>query len=122
MTERRAPGEGTSRTHASGLKEVRYLVPARLRHKTGGKRLISFYGRTKAIAVRKKERFREDLEAGYSVEARNTTIAEYLTGWLTSGGLQRRVAVATLEDYTRHATNHLIPRPRTGSAAPCSRS
>ena len=109
MGEKRAAGEGTIRTHKSGLKEIRYLVPKKLRHKTGGKSHVSFYGRTKAAARAKKERFREDLEAGYSLDARRTTVGEYLEGWLASGALARRVSVRTLEDYAYYAERHLIP-------------
>lgn len=112
--ERRTAGEGTVRTHASGLKEVRFLIPKHLRHKTGGKTHKSFYGKTKAEANRKKEAFRADLLAGFSEEARATTVADYLKRWLSGGALARRVSVRTLEDYTYYATKHLIPASPNG--------
>lgn len=115
--ERRTSGQGTERTHSSGLKEVRVLVPKHLRHKTNGKSHVSFYGRTKKIARERAESFEEDLRAGYSAEARTTTVAEYLGRWLSSGPLKRRVSVRTLEDYRYHAENHLMPPAPDGIGA-----
>ncbi len=106
--KRRVKGEGTVRDHASGLKEVRLYIPPRLRHKTNGKSHKSFYAKTAKEAIAKREKFREDLESGYSTESRNLTIAEYLERWL-SGPLKRRISVRTLEDYRASAEKHLIP-------------
>lgn len=105
---RRQKGEGSVKTHKSGLKEVRLYVPPRLRHKTNGKASVSFYGRNGAEAMRKRDKFLEDIQSGYSSESRNVSVADYLRRWL-SGPLKRRVAVRTLEDYRNAAEKHLIP-------------
>ncbi len=117
---RREKGEGHVRTHASGLKEVRAYIPPKLRHKTNGKASVSFYGRTPRAAMEKRDGFLEDLRSGYSAEARELTIAEYLERWL-SGPLKRRVSVRTLEDYRASAEKHLMPPAPDGiGAAPLS--
>jgi integrase len=109
MTERkRARGEGTVRDHKGGLKEARLYIPKELRHKTGGKARISFYGPTEAAALRKKREFERDLEKGFSLESRKLTVGEYLRRWL-DGPLKRRVSARTLQDYRYHAEKHLMP-------------
>lgn len=117
---KREKGEGHVRTHASGLKEVRAYIPPKLRHKTGGKPSVSFYGRTPKAAMEKRDAFLEDLRSGYSQEARELTVAEYLERWLC-GPLKRRVSVRTLEDYRASAEKHLMPPAPDGiGAAPLS--
>lgn len=114
MAERkRARGEGTVRDHKGGLKEARLYVPKELRHKTGGKARISFYGPTEAAALRKKKEFERDLEQGFSLESRNLTVGEYLRRWL-DGPLKRRVSARTLQDYRYHAEKHLMPPDAIG--------
>lgn len=105
---RRQKGEGSVKTHKSGLKEVRLYVPPRLRHKTGGQASKSFYGKSGAEAMRKRDKFLEDIQSGYSAESRELSVADYLERWL-SGPLKRRVSVRTLEDYRSVAEKHLMP-------------
>lgn len=105
---KRTRGEGTVRDHKGGLKEARLYVPKELRHKTGGKARVSFYGPTEAAALKKKREFERDLEKGFSLESRKLTVGEYLKRWL-DGPLKRRVSARTLQDYRYHAEKHLIP-------------
>ena len=117
MAERkRARGEGTVRDHKGGLKEARLYVPKELRHKTGGKARISFYGPTEAAALRKKREFERDLEKGFSLESRKLTVGEYLRRWL-DGPLKRRVSARTLQDYRYHAEKHLMPSATSSSTS-----
>ncbi len=105
----RSSGEGTVRTHKSGLKEVRLLVPEELRAALGGRRNISFYGRTEAEAfARREEGRRELLEGAYAFDARKLTVGEYLNRWV-EGPLKTTVARKTHDDYSWIVRKYLVP-------------
>ncbi|MDX5895138.1 tyrosine-type recombinase/integrase [Rubrobacter radiotolerans] len=105
---KRTRGEGTIRSHKGGLVEARLYIPKELRHKTGGRERVSFYGRNESEALKKKKLFEKDLEKGYSLESRRLTVAAYMKRWL-DGPLKRRVSARTLQDYRYHAEKYLIP-------------
>jgi len=50
----RSSGEGHVRKHSSGSYEARLYVPVKQRHLYGGKREISFWGKTEGLALSKR--------------------------------------------------------------------
>ena len=58
----RKAGEGHVRKHNRGGYEARLYVPAKLRHLYGGKRELSFYGKTAEVAMEKRTIGQRDLD------------------------------------------------------------
>ena len=101
---RRARGEGTVRERSDGLWEAREppeVVPF-------GEKPRSFYGKSKAEAVRRLREAMRDREQGYSADIDHLTIGQYLEEWI-EGPLRDSVSDKTRDDYTWLCRKHVIP-------------
>ena len=97
--KKRPSGDGLVRRHASGLWEARISIP-------GGKPK-SFYGKSQAEALTKRDAFRVQMLSGIDLDADKLTLAEYLYQWLTS--VQPSVASSTYRRYEQAVRCHLTP-------------
>ena len=73
-----------------------------------GGRPRSFYGKSKAEAVRKLREAMRDREQGISADVDRLTIGQYLKGWI-EGPLRESVADLLRDDYAWICRKHLIP-------------
>src|ERR671916_2883929 len=90
VDRRRAKGEGTVRERSDGLWEAREppeVVPF-------GEKPRSFYGKSKAEAVRRLREAMRDREQGYSADIDRLTIGRYLEDWV-EGPLRESVSEKT---------------------------
>jgi len=110
---KRNDGEGHVRKHKRGGFEARLYVPAKLRHLYGGKREISFYGKTAEIALAKRAIGQRDLDERKGT-AGAQTFGAYLERWLDALYALGLVAERTLQDYRYWARGHLIPDDKLG--------
>src|SRR3712207_4784279 len=101
MARKQAKGEGTIRKRPDGLWEARLSVPGRRAPK-------SFYGKTQAEALRKREEARAQLNRGIDLSAERLTLGEYMERWL-GGSLKQSVWARTYEDYAWLTRKHIIP-------------
>ena len=97
---KRASGEGTIRKRADGLWEVRLSIT--------GRSPKSFYGKTQAEALRKRDEAKGRLADGFDFDADRLTLGEYMERWL-EGPLKRSVATSTYEGYAYRARKYIIP-------------
>src|SRR5215208_7331366 len=100
--KKRAVGEGTVRKHASGSWEARLTIPGQ---KSPPK---SFYGKTQAEALKKREEAKKALFNGIDFDAGTQTLAEYLQSWLDDT-VRVSLSRPTYEGYERMARNHITP-------------
>jgi integrase len=100
MARKRAKGEGTIRRRTDGLWEARLSVPGRRTPK-------SFYGKTQAEALRKREEAKA-VDRGIDFDAGRLTLGEYMERWL-SGPLKQSVWARTYEDYAWLTRKHITP-------------
>lgn len=98
---KRGNGEGTIRKRPDGLWEARLSVPGQRAPK-------SFYGKTQAEALRKREGARAQLNGGILLNADRLTLGEYMERWL-GGPLKQSVWVRTYEDYAWLTRKHIVP-------------
>ena len=98
--KKRASGEGTIRKRSDGLWEARQAVPGRCPK--------SFYGKTQAEALRKREEAKSNLGSGLHFDVYRLTLGAYMERWL-EGPLKRSVATSTYEDYVYRARKYIIP-------------
>ena len=101
---RRARGEGTVRERSDGLWEAREppeVVPF-------GEKPRSFYGKSKAEAVRRLREAMRDREQGYSADIDHLTIGQYLEESI-EGPLRDSVSDKTRDDYAWLCRKHVIP-------------
>ena len=101
---RRARGEGTVRERSDGLWETPEppeVVPF-------GEKPRSFYGKSKAEAVRRLREAMRDREQGYSADIDHLTIGQYLEEWI-EGPLRDSVSDKTRDDYAWLCRKHVIP-------------
>ncbi|MBA2535154.1 MAG: hypothetical protein H0V21_09090 [Rubrobacter sp.] len=110
---RRNDGEGHVRKHKNGGYEARLYVPAKLRHLYGGKRELSFYGRSAEVAIAKRVIGQRDLDERKGTSA-GQTFGVYLSRWLDTLEALGAVAERTLQDYRYWARGHLIPDDKLG--------
>ena len=101
MARKRAKGEGTIRKRTDGLWEARLSVPGRRTPK-------SFYGKTQAEALRKREEAKAQVDRGIDFDAGRLTLGEYMERWL-SGPLKQSVWARTYEDYAWLTRKHITP-------------
>ena len=111
----RSSGEGTVRKHARGNHEARLYVPVKLRHLYDGQRMVSFYGKTEALAIQKRDAANRDLDERRGVRAGDLTVGVYFARWLDSLEALKTVSERTLQDYRYHAEKHLIPPDKLGT-------
>jgi integrase len=104
VDRRRAKGEGTVRERSDGLWEAREPLEVVL----FGESPRSFYGKSKAEAVRKLREAMRDRERGFSADVDRITIGRYLEDWV-EGPLRESVSEKTRDDYAWICRKHLIP-------------
>lgn len=73
-----------------------------------GEKPRSFYGKSRAVALRKLCEAMRDREQGFSTDSDRLTIGEYLERWV-EGPLRESVAEKTYDDYSWICRKHLIP-------------
>jgi integrase len=98
--KKRAKGEGTIRKRSDGLWEARLSIP--------GRNPKSFYGKTQAEALRKRDEAKAGLGGGLDFDPDRLTLGEYMERWL-EGPLKRSVATSTYEGYAYRARRYIIP-------------
>lgn len=103
VDRRRAKGEGTVRERSDGLWEAREPPEVAF-----GESPRSFYGKSKAEAVRKLREAMRDRERGFSADVDRITIGRYLEDWV-EGPLRESVSEKTRDDYAWICRKHLIP-------------
>jgi integrase len=99
--KKRAAGEGTVRKHASGSWEARLTVPGRKNPK-------SFYGKTQAEALEKREEAKKALLNGIDFDTGTQTLTDYFHSWLEDT-VRVSLRRPTYEGYERMARNHITP-------------
>jgi hypothetical protein len=109
----REAGEGHVRKHARGGYEARLYVPVKLRHLYGGKRELSFYGKTAEVALEKRAIGQRDLDERRG-RGGGQTLGAYLSRWLDALYALGSVSERTLQDYRYWARGHLIPDDKLG--------
>jgi integrase len=109
----REAGEGHVREHARGGYGARLYVPVKLRHLYGGKRELSFYGKTAEAALKKRAIGQRDLDERRG-RAGGQTFGTYLSRWLDALYVLGSVSERTLQDYRYWARGHLIPDDKLG--------
>lgn len=97
--KRRAAGEGHIRLRPDGSWEARLSVP---NHKPR-----SFYGKTQAEAMRKRDEARMRL-SGLAFDADTLTFGEYLGRWLKDS-VRGSVRETTFDNYETLVRRHLVP-------------
>ena len=97
--KRRASGEGTIRRRPDGLWEARLSVP--------GKRPKSFYGKTQAEVIAKREQAKK-VRDGLAFDPRGLTMKAYLERWL-SDSVRGSVSQRTYDDYEWAVRLHIVP-------------
>ncbi len=102
--KKRAKGEGTIRKRSDGLWEARLSIP--------GRNPKSFYGKSQAEALRKRDEAKAGLGGGLDFDADRLTLGEYMERWL-EGPLKRSVAISTYEGYAYRARSTLSRRSET---------
>ena len=101
---KRAAGEGHVRQRPDGLWEARISIP-------GGKPK-SFYGKTQAEALRKRNEFKAAyLGGGLDFDADRITFGEYLWRWLNDS-YKSSVRERTYDRAESLVRIHLEPNPR----------
>jgi integrase len=75
----------------------------------------SFYGKTQAEALRKREEAKSNLGSGLHFDVDRLTLGAYMERWL-EGPLKRSVATSTYEDYVYRARKYIIPADRRHKA------
>lgn len=110
----RSSGEGHVRKHASGSYEARLYVPVKQRHLYGGKREISFWGKTEGLALSKRAAAQKELDERRG-RAGSQTFGAYLMRWLDALEALGSVSERTLQDYRYWAKGHLIPEDKLGT-------
>lgn len=102
---RRANGEGSKpRKRPDGLYEARATL-----NTPGGRKRVSFYGKTAKEAAEKRTAAIADRNRGaLFTDPGRLTVGEYLSRWL-SDTARYQVADSTYDTYRRVTENHLIP-------------
>jgi hypothetical protein len=104
MTKRRSRGDGGLRWSES---RQRWIGEITIGWTPAGKRKVrSVSHRDKSEARKRLDKLRRDYEDGLAPEARNYTVADAVTDWLTYGLGGRSQSTVTL--LTTHARNHII--------------
>ena len=101
MAKKRSNGEGTIRKRSDGLWEARLTVPGRRAPK-------SFYGKTQAEALKKRDEAKTRLGSGIDFDADRLKLGEYMERWL-GGPLKQSVWTRTYDDYAWLTRKHIIP-------------
>jgi integrase len=101
MARKRGNGEGTIRKRPDGLWEARLSVPGRRAPK-------SFYGKTQAEALKRRDEAKAQLNNGIDFDADRLTLGEYMERWL-GGPLKQAVWIRTYQDYAWLTRKHIIP-------------
>jgi hypothetical protein len=99
--KKRAAGEGTIRKHASGSWGARLTVPGRKSPK-------SFYGKTQAEVLEKREEAKQALLTGIDFDTGTQTLTDYLHSWLEDT-VRVSLRRPTYEGYERMVRNHITP-------------
>lgn len=104
-TRRRGNNEGSIYQRASdglwvGAISLGYDENGQLRRRT-------VYGKTKREAQEKMSKLMDDYRLGRNIEVNHMTVREHFEEWLREKA--RRVKQNTLNKYSRHTHNHIIP-------------
>ena len=113
LAERRERRVSMAKRHKNpnGAGGVTYHAPSkrfRARLTVDG-REVSRKAPTKREAERLLAELRRQRDAGLSIDAGRTTVADYLSGWLDSRAALGKVRERTLEGYRQHVRDHLTP-------------
>ncbi len=101
MTRRkRAKGEGTIRKRSDGLWEARLPIP--------GRNPKSFYGKTQAEAIAKRDAAKASLGLGVAFDAESIAFGEYLYRWLETS-VKGSVRERTYDRAESNVRVHLVP-------------
>lgn len=100
--KKRANGEGSVIKLGDGRWQARCFV-----NTVDGRKRKSFYGKTKAEALRKMRVVQNSSDNGLVINTENPTIKAFLSTWLA--GKKGTVKPTTFDSYSYLAKNHIMP-------------
>src|SRR5919107_3564182 len=103
MVGRRGNGEGSISRRKDGRWEAKYTA-----HTADGPKRRALYGKTRKEAADKLTRALADRASGYTFDAENITVGEYLERWLNDSD-RGSVRTSTYERHEQIVRLHLKP-------------